>query len=405
MSRHQALSEWIGQVSIRLPHLSKPQATVLALWSFGMVLTRSCGITTVAAFIAGLLGKKEDAVRQQLREWCYDADHKVGHRRQALDVGGCFPYLIRWILGWWSPQEKRLALALDATLLHQHFAVLAISVVYRGCAIPVAWKIVHANRKGAWKPHWLQLLQCLEESIPADWLVIVMADRGLYARWLYQRIVQAGWHPFLRVNAQSKCRLPSERQFRWLSTLLPHSGSRWCGQVVCFSKEEHRLQCTLLGWWGEGHQQAWFVVTDLSADVADIAWYSMRSWIECGFKDLKRGGWGWHQTKMTDPARAERLWLAMAVATLWVVSVGGEAEAQLPPSSLNELPPLHVARCNGRNVSARHNGKARLLSCFARGTVVILGALLDGRKLPLGHFLPEPWPNSLSNSTSLILAA
>jgi len=41
----------------------------------------------------------------------------------------------------------------------------------------------------------------------------------------------------------------------------------------------------------------------------------VRAWIECGFKDSQRGGWHWEQTKMLAPARAERLWLAWAVAT------------------------------------------------------------------------------------------
>ena len=36
-------------------------------------------------------------------------------------------------------------MALDATTLGTRFAVLAISVVYRGCAIPVAWTILPAN--------------------------------------------------------------------------------------------------------------------------------------------------------------------------------------------------------------------------------------------------------------------
>src|SRR5918911_5622997 len=62
--------------------------------------------------------------------------------------------------------------------------------------------------------------------------------------------------------------------------------------------------------------------------------------IEGGFKDIKRGGRQWHQTKMTDPARATRLWLAIAVGTLWAVSVGGEVDATLPASSLQELPAL-----------------------------------------------------------------
>ena len=77
----------------------------------------------------------------------------------------------------------------------------------------------------------------------------------------------------------------------------------------------------------------WLIVTDLAPEQATAVWYGMRSWIEGGFKDTKRGGWHWHQTKMTDPERAERLWLAIAVATLWVVSVGGEVDANLPVSS------------------------------------------------------------------------
>ncbi|MDP9316843.1 MAG: endonuclease, partial [Chloroflexota bacterium] len=109
--------------------------------------------------------------------------------------------------------------------------------------------------------------------------------------------------------------------------------------------------------------------------------------IEGGFKDIKRGGWQWHQTKMTDPPRAQRLWLAMAVATLWVVSVGGEADATLPASSLPALPALHVAR---RHPMTR--GRPRLVSCFRRGVLRILAALLMGEQLPVGRFLPEPWP-------------
>ncbi|MEG4112951.1 MULTISPECIES: hypothetical protein [unclassified Microcoleus] len=57
-------------------------------------------------------------------------------------------------------------------------------VLYRGCAIPVAWKIVEATAKGAWQPYWLQLLDVFMGCIPSNWKVIVAADRGLYADWL-----------------------------------------------------------------------------------------------------------------------------------------------------------------------------------------------------------------------------
>ncbi|CCI14156.1 hypothetical protein MICAE_2400002 [Microcystis aeruginosa PCC 9806] len=37
---------------------------------------------------------------------------------------------------------------------------------------------------------------------------------------------------------------------------------------------------------------------------------------ECVYRDLKSEGWQWQNSRLLDPQRAERLWLAMAVATL-----------------------------------------------------------------------------------------
>jgi len=67
MSCHPRVTEWTPTIKTHLPHLSKPQATVLALWSLGMVLARSCALTAVRAFLAPWLGRKEQTVRQQGR--------------------------------------------------------------------------------------------------------------------------------------------------------------------------------------------------------------------------------------------------------------------------------------------------------------------------------------------------
>jgi hypothetical protein len=389
MSRCDSVSAWSATVSRRLPHLSRAHAQVLALWSYGMVLAHTCGITTVVAVLAPLVGASENTLRQRLREWCYDAQHKRGTHRQAIQVSACFAPLLRWVLAWWSGDEHRLALVLDASTLGARFSVLAISVVYRGCAIPVAWKLVRTHAKGTWQPHWKGLLTHLHASVPADWTVLVLADRGLYARWLYEAIRASGWHPFLRVNAGGTYRPASSGGLRPLGSAVQAVGERWCGEVICFQEPRSRLACTLVACWEPGHRERWLVLTDFLPEQAQAVWYSLRAWIEAGFKDLKRGGWQWHQTKMTDPARAERLWLAMAVATLWVVSIGGEVDATRPASSLEALPPTHVARRR----SCPSPSRRRQLSCFRRGQLLITGRLVQGRALPLGRFLPEPWPD------------
>ena len=118
-----------------MPHLSKPQAAVLALWSLGMVMARSCALTAVSLFLAEGLERKANTVRQQLREFCYEATAKRGGPRQELAVEGCFAPLLAWVLSGWESQQ--LALAVDATTLGQRFVVLVVSVLYR---VPFRWR-------------------------------------------------------------------------------------------------------------------------------------------------------------------------------------------------------------------------------------------------------------------------
>jgi Transposase DDE domain len=118
------------------------------------------------------------------------------------------------------------------------------------------------------------------------------------------------------------------------------------------------------------------VLTDLPASAADPCWYALRSWVEQGFKVIKRGGWQWQRTRMTDPDRAARLWVALAVATVWLVEVGGLAECEPRPET---VPPL------GRL------DRPRVHRLFRVGLAVILAGLLVGR-VRAGRFGPEPWP-------------
>lgn len=80
-------------------------------------------------------------------------------------------------------------------------------------------------------------------------------------------------------------------------------GRSLASQGTAFHGKEARLECTLLGRWDAGHQEAWRVLTDLSPQAAEVCWFGLRAWIEPGFKRLKRGGWPWPYTRMDDPAR------------------------------------------------------------------------------------------------------
>jgi hypothetical protein len=403
MSCQRAVYQWTEVVTTHMPHLSKSQAMVLALWSLGMVLARSCALTAVSLFLAEGLERKANSVRQQLREWCYEAKAKRAGPRQEVKVEACFAPLLAWVLSWW--EGRQLALAVDATTLGQRFVVLVVSVLYRGCAIPVAWTVLPATEKHAWRGEWLRMLRQVRAVVPRRFFVLVLADRGLYARWLFQRIVRLGWHPLLRINTGGTFRPAASGHYQPLRRLVPQPGTQWVGQGTAFQGPRRRLNCTLLARWDTGYADPWLLVTDLAPSAGAACWDGLRAWIEQGFKIAKRGGWQWHRTRMRDPQRAARLWLAVAVATLWLLSVGGMAEETIPASTL--LPLASVACPPSR---PRQATQLRLVSVFRQGWITILVALLNQRRLPVGRFMPEPWPqtikdHTLRGSAEMLLAA
>ena len=61
--------QWLTTIMQHLPHLRTLQATVLALWSFGMGLARSCALSAVRSLLAEGMQGSEQPVRQRLRAW------------------------------------------------------------------------------------------------------------------------------------------------------------------------------------------------------------------------------------------------------------------------------------------------------------------------------------------------
>ena len=124
------------------------------------------------------------------------------------------------------------------------------------------------------------------------------------------------------------------------------------------------------------------VLTDISPNISDPAWYSLRAWIEQGFRTNKRGGLQWQNTRMTDPDRAARIWLVLAVSLLWILSLGtkDDRNAQLEHLDIpidNVFPP---------SPNRRH------ISVFRRGWIKFLISLIDDISLTFSTLIPEPLP-------------
>lgn len=136
-------------------------------------------------------------------------------------------------------------LLLESCTVADRLTRLEISVAFRERANPVAWHLHSADQQGTWRHEWLTLLTSSQGFIPANWTVLVMADRGLYAPWLYQAIQQQGWHPYLRIKEQGACRWRGEDHYAPLSSELEGT-DHWSGKVRCFQEAPARLDCSLV---------------------------------------------------------------------------------------------------------------------------------------------------------------
>ncbi len=378
MKLKQHLKGWKQIISYRFPRLSLPQISGLATWSFGMVMTQSSSLTKVSTLIAKVNQEPENTVRQRLKEWYKsgEAKAKKGNKRASMDVTECFASLLQWIIDLLPQTTKELPIAIDATSIGQNFTVLSVNVLYRRCAIPIAWKVVKGTEKGSWQPYWKQLFQAFNNIVPQDYLVIVSADRGLYASWLYEEIVALGWHPFLRINHQGQYCLEGSSSWQPLATVVTPNQQNWSGQVTCF--KSNPINCTLLAQWDAAYADPWLILTDLNPEEADVRWYGFRSWIECSYRDVKSDGFGWHKTRLRQPDRAERHWLAISVAMLWMLTLGGEQEFDHEQSLISD------------RSSTSLTISTPSLSCFINGLLTVIAQLLNGQSISFGRLFPLP---------------
>jgi hypothetical protein len=139
MKLNHHLKDWKQIISQRFPHLSLPQVSGLATWSFGMVMAQSSSLTRVSNLIAKINQEQENTVRQRLQEWYKEgkAKAKKNNKRVSLEVKDCFASLLLWIVDLLPKTTQDMPLALDATSIGQNFTVLSINFLYRSCGIPM----------------------------------------------------------------------------------------------------------------------------------------------------------------------------------------------------------------------------------------------------------------------------
>jgi hypothetical protein len=304
------LYQWMEIIQRHFTNLKKWQAIGLALYSYGVILSEKCQASKVGESLA-VLGQIP-SVERRLRRWLSNG---------AIDSIACQMAWVKWVVA--NMEAPRLALLVDETKLGARIGIMMVSVAYEGRAIPLAWRCYRANSAEAYPRQgqvWLivGLLARVLSALPAHQRVLVQMDRGLaHSSAMLRGLDFLGVDYLVRVKSNA-C-FTSRRGTTSLIHNLIKRGETHRLRGTLFTQEK-QVKGRLLLAWEAGQKEPWCLFTnDPTLTTTD---YALRMWQEESFRDLKSGGWHWQASFVTDPERAERLVLALALAYAWMLTLG-----------------------------------------------------------------------------------
>jgi hypothetical protein len=355
----QAWEEELGRV---LPGVGIWQRRTLALLSLGMALAKHCGLPRVAAVVPGLA--TVPSIVRRFERFLATARLDVSAARQAVAAR-----LLE------DGRGQTLWLALDET--HQgrtetgaRFGMLALRLVYRERAIPLAWVCYHPGAAPAPLPTLARrLIAEVAAVLPPDAHVVLLTDRGLSWPTLLDQCRRLGWSFLGRVQHTTRVATTDGRSGT-IGDLAPQPGTRWRGRVRAFRKAGWR-DLHAVAVWRRGDKEPWLLLTDLTPDWVRCAQYGHRMDEEASFRDDKSSGFDWDASRVRDPAHMDRLLLALQLAAAFVLVQG-----------------LFVLAHHFRDVLERTD--RRTLSLFALGLRWLDRA--RSHLVALAHSLAFPFP-------------
>ena len=301
------LYQWSEMVSKAFPELGRWQKLTLALFSYGVVLARSCTLSVVSQHLSGQA--ETSTLERQLQRWLAN---------ERMEMKGMWRWWIRWVLKLWG--QAPLVVLIDETKLSHHVSVMMVGLAYHASAIPLIWRAYDPKDypEEGQVALMQDLLAQLGALLPAQQARWLLADRGLGTSPTWQaHLSETGWSYLLRVQRSTRIRLPN-RPPQPLRYLVDY-GQRWTGHAQVFKKAGWQWKWVYLVW-EVGAREPWCLFSN-QADL-DPMLYSFRAHHECGFRDLKSDGFGWQRSRVWLPAHTERLLLVLALATVWALAQG-----------------------------------------------------------------------------------
>jgi DDE family transposase len=304
---------WRRQVAALLPTARATRRAVLALFVLGALWAGTLSLVRVAAALP--LPAADPSTERRLRRWLANP---------AVAVGELWAALLPALLAGKAGQELLVVFA--PTPHRDRFTALCLGLVDHKRVLPLAWRVL--PQQAAWPERQIAYLRamCTEvaAALPPGCTVTLLGDRGVTGPDLIALGREVGWHVVLRVSVSAaqanRVRLPG-RPERPLWDLVTGPGQRWAGAVELFKGAGWRaVELTIH--WRRGEPEPWVLLSDRPAGPARAREYRRRARAEATYQDCKRRGFDVERSRVSDPARFDRLLLVLVLALWWAEQLG-----------------------------------------------------------------------------------
>ena len=275
---------------------------------------------------------KAESVGQQFRRWL---------KNKAIDPRLIYDPVARQVVA--RMRCRRLRIQIDRVQIKRRQNVLMLSVWYRRRAVPLAWRCLSHDGQSHYR-QWVELLDYLETLLAADVTVIILADREFGSVERLRYVVSKHWSYAIRLKANVEFYDPQWGQpFDWLTlqAIAPQVGTHYALTNLAITRGALwpiHLACA----WALGSDEPWFIATNLPQPIQALKEYRRRFGCEELFSDLKKRGFNWENSLIRDPQRFARLLLALALLTVFLLTLG--RRLRLQQRDLEITSPAHRRR-------------------------------------------------------------
>jgi hypothetical protein len=313
-----------ARLAQQLPAALDSQLDTLGYLLVGVVQSLSCHLAKIARALP--LDTSQASKEQRLRrfldnERISQASHYHPLLQQALH----------------GLKGQRVQLLIDRVLLRNQHNILVVSLGFRRRSIPLVWQALEHRGSSALADQQA-LIERAAALLPPEVRISVHGDSEFRSRTLFSWLREQGYDAMLgvrgdvRVYAESLGEASGQSLFSLVAPLpQPSAGRRHRSSPIRYLSgvtvgEEDRLgPVNLLAWWERDDKDKVVlhaVLTNLPANAKTRAYGRRRMWIETVFRDWQSGGFQLDETGLVETARLVRLLLLLAIAYLWLVSVG-----------------------------------------------------------------------------------